>query len=166
MKTGFCCQATSSRFCWGWKLENNKFIWRLGRQASTAVSRFSSKRGAKECADTVWRPRRCTTDHTKYRHCSLLRLLTRTNRALCAESTVRVPCRCTGSRGGKGEVVFSCRQVEVRVFCNHILKGQRQIKRLKKKINPQLLLSALKEAFFSFLCWLYHRGINLCDNLH
>lgn len=60
-------------------------------------------------------------------------------------------CRYSGSQGEREKVVFSCRQVEVRVFCNHTLKGQREIKRNKKKFTTS---EDKKNTFSHSRCWL------------
>jgi len=77
MKTRFCYQTNSSCSCGGWKLGNNKLIWKLGWETGIAVSRFSSKRGVRECAgkesdDQEGAPQIVTnTDTAAYLGCSL-----------------------------------------------------------------------------------------------
>lgn len=94
-------------------------------------------------------------------------IITNSDIAACLGSSLRllcwdtscVLCRDSGSQGEREKVVFSCRQVEVRVFCNHTLKGQREIKRNKIKFTTSAVimkpLTIASSFTFSFLCLFY-----------
>lgn len=135
MKTGSCYQTTSSCSCRYWALENNKSIWKL-RWDTVSLYHASLQRER-------WK----YEDKEPDDHGGTPQITTNTDTAACLGYSLgltmpfvlRSPGMCcvgTGTvREREREIIFSCRQAKVKVFCNHTQTTETDKKTVKKPYN-------------------------------